>query len=162
MTQPTQAGTFFVRLPNGNGCVCPLSPTLTPQKLTSFLEKTALQLPTSFRLIFQGRPLQNYASTLVESGVTGNSIVHIEPVLANPHRSSRIDVAFLLNGDKFVVQESSHKTVWELKIGIGAVTGINPSSQTLVFLGKRLKDHRTLSHYKLTSDSLLCLLIEGN
>jgi hypothetical protein len=76
--------------------------------------------------------------------VANNSIIHIEPLPELQHRSSKIDVAFLLDGDKFVVQESNQKTVWDLKQGISVVTGISPALQILVFLGKKLKNHKTL------------------
>jgi hypothetical protein len=52
----------------------------------------------------------------------------------------KIDVAFLLKGDKFVVKVPKEETVWGLKSSISDFTGISPKEQTLFFLGRRLNN----------------------
>jgi len=69
-----------------------------------------------------------------------------------------VDVAFLLNGDKFVINHSTFETVWSLKVAISELTHISPKEQVLVFMGKRLKNNKTLELYKISSDSLLSLI----
>jgi len=69
-----------------------------------------------------------------------------------------VDVAFLLNGDKFVINHSTCETVWSLKVAISELTHISPKEQVLVFMGKRLKNNKTLELYKISSDSLLSLI----
>lgn len=72
----------------------------------------------------------------------------------------KVNVAFLFNGDKFFVNHSTTETIWSLKIAISTLTRINPKEQVLVFLGKRLKNNRTLLQYKISSDSLISLIIQ--
>jgi hypothetical protein len=61
-----------------------------------------------------------------------------------------------------VVKLSREETIWALKTAIYHLIFINPKHQVLVFLGKRLKNNRTLKHYKIGSDSLLSLIIDSS
>lgn len=65
-----------------------------------------------------------------------------------------------MNGDKFVVKLPRNETIWSLKVAISGLVGINPKEQILVFLGRKLKNDRTLLHYHIDSDSLLSLQLQ--
>lgn len=79
----------------------------------------------------------------------------------NQNSNIKIDVAFLVEGEKWVVKISREETILALKTAIYQLISISPKQQVLVFLGKRLKNHKTLKHYKIGSDSLLSLIIES-
>lgn len=95
-------------------------------------------------MLYQGKRIKNYTLSLAEIGVMSNSIIHIEPVHQKSKRSMKIDVGFLFNGEKFIVKQETTSTISLLKQSIAVITKINPKNQIIVFLGKKLKNDKTL------------------
>jgi hypothetical protein len=159
MSFQKQSIDLFVRLPNGNGCQFTVSDQATCHQLARLIEKTGLHLPDAYRFVIKGSKVKDYSLKLADLGLRSNGIVHIQPEEGREGQRVKVDVAFLLKGDKFVVRVPLADRVWELKVAISSYTGIPPRDQILVFFGRKLKDNHTLRDYQISSDSLLCLIL---
>ena len=130
----------FIRLPNGNGCSIAVSFDNTFYDLATHLQHGSMHMPDTYRFVHQGKPVANYLMTLREAGVRSSDIIHVQPENEGPSQNRKVDVAFLLNGDKFIVNLALDDTVWSLKQAINNLIDLAPKEQILIFLGKKLKN----------------------
>lgn len=150
---------FYLRLHNGNGCRLHLPTFYTLQHALTYFAEDKLLLPKSYRLIVNGKHVKNYSLTLEQLSIIDGSIVHIEEAV-KPHKNvSSMDVTIFHQGEKFVIQGKPWESIFTLKSKISELIDLKVRSQMLVFKGRQLKNDRTLQHYKIEPNSLICLQI---
>jgi hypothetical protein len=77
MSKEPKKVSFYLRLHNGNGCNLHLPSSYTLQRALSILVDQKLSLPTTYRLIINGKHVRDYSLTIAELGITEGSIVHV-------------------------------------------------------------------------------------
>ena len=106
------------------------------------------------RLVFSGKALKDQCR-LYEYNVTRKSTLHLILRL----RGGMQIFVIALTGKTITLEIGASDTVGNLKANIQDKEGIPPHYQGLIFCGKLLQNHHTLSYYNIQKESVLRLVL---